>query len=539
MAPLDDLDVLEAELDPAARYVVRLLRVSLEATQRSLDEVKAALATRDAQNARLTEQIAEFQRMLFGSRSEKLPPIESEVRRIVEAEELTVDGDPMPDDPSAKVRERRRKGRKKSEPTRKKKRALRNDLPVVHERVDVAPGALPEGYTLGDFREVGEGETIRRVEHVREHLVVIEYHLQTLASKDGEHIVRAEAPAGVADGGHYGPGVYAHVVTAKCADSLPLYRIEKIMERAGCPIARSTLCSFFHRSAELLSPLYERLFEIAKADPYLHADETTLKVQHKDQCLRGWIWALLSKQAIVYTFDESRGGSVARRLLGVTNGFLIIDGYSGYNGVIQNATEDRARARIHVACWSHLRRYFFKALSTAPEARQVMDLIAKLYRVEHVAAERGLLGSAEHLALRRAESLTLVDEIERWVQGEEGKHAPKSPIGRAITYATNQRKALRRFLDDPKLPLDNNFAERGLRIFALGRKNFLFAGHVEGAQNLAVLQSIVSTCRLHGVNPYEYVRDMLIRMQHHVAADIDELLPWNWVPPDENPAAPP
>jgi transposase len=147
-----------------------------------------------------------------------------------------------------------------------------------------------------------------------------------------------------------------------------------------------------------------------------------------------------------------------------------------------------------------------------------MDLIAKLYRVEHVAAERGLLGSAEHLALRKAESLTLVDEIERWVQGEEGKHAPKSPIGRAITYATNQRKALRRFLDDAKLPLDNNFAERGLRIFALGRKNFLFAGHIEGAQNLAVLQSIVSTCRLHGVSPYEYVRDMLIRMQHHVAA---------------------
>ncbi len=102
-------------------------------------------------------------------------------------------------------------------------------------------------------------------------------------------------------------------------------------------------------------------------------------------------------------------------------------------------------------------------------------------------------------------------------------------MGKAVTYATNQRKALRQFLDDPKLPLDNNFSERALRIFALGRKNYLFAGHAEGAQNLAVLQSIVATCRLQGVNPYEYIKDVLIRVQTHPASNIDELLPANWL----------
>jgi transposase len=286
--PLDDLDALEAELDPAARYVVKMLRTHLE-------EMKKMLAEREAQNARLSEQLAEFQRMLFGRRSEKLPPIESEVRRIVEADELTLEGKPMPADPKEKTHERRRKGRKQSEPARKERRALRKGLPVVHERVDVTAEALPEGYTAAEFREVGERETLRRIEHVREHLVVVEYQLQTLASQDGEVIVRAAAPAGVVEGGHYGPSVYAHVVTAKCADSQPLYRIEAMMERAGCPIARSTLCSFFHRSAELMMPIYLRLLETAKADPYLHADETTLKVQSKGQCLTGWIWAMLQQ----------------------------------------------------------------------------------------------------------------------------------------------------------------------------------------------------------------------------------------------------
>lgn len=514
----DDLDALEAQLDPAARYVVKLLRQTHE-------ELKAMLAERDAQNERLSAQLEKLQRMLFGKRSEKLPPIESEVRRVVERNELTVDNEPMPAEPKARTHEKRRKARKKSEPQRKLKRALRKNLPVITERVAVAAEQLPDGTTLADFREVGDGEIVRRVEHVREHLVVVEYQLQTLASRDGDLIVKAQAPAGVVEGGHYGPGLYAHVITAKCADSLPLHRIERMLERAGCPIARSTLCELFHRSAELLDPIYQRLLELAKHDPYLHADETTLKVQKRGGCLKGWIWALLSKRAIAYVFDETRRGEVARRLLEGTEGFLVIDGYAAYNGVVGES------GRTRVGCWSHARRGFFDAMRTAPEAREVLELIVELYRIEHRAAERDILGTDAHLLLREQESKLIVDEIEAWIDARHGAIPPRSNFGKALTYAVNQRARLREFLKDPKLPLDNNFAERGLRAFALGRKNFLFAGHVQGAQNLAILQSVVATCRLHGVNPYEYVKDLLIRTQHHPAADIDELLPWNWSPP--------
>jgi hypothetical protein len=139
--PDDDLDALEAQLDPAARYVVKLLRTSLT-------EMKAMLAERDAQNQRLTEQLEEMKRMLFGKRSEKLPPIEGEVRRAVEADELTLDGEPMPEDDERRKKERRRKARKKSEPARKAKRKLRKNLPVLHEQVHVDPADLPEGYLL-------------------------------------------------------------------------------------------------------------------------------------------------------------------------------------------------------------------------------------------------------------------------------------------------------------------------------------------------------------------------------------------------------
>jgi len=520
----DDLDALEAELDPPTRYIVKLLR-------QNLDEMKAMLAERDARNAELVEQLSELRRMLFGKRSEKMPPMESEVRRSVEASELTVEGKAMPTEPKAKARERRRKARKKSEPKRQAKRSLRKNLPVVNERIKVGAEQLPAGLTLDDFRELPDGEVIRRVDHVREHLVMVEYELQTLASKTGGHIIKAAAPAGVVEGGHYGPGIYAHVITAKCADSLPLHRIESMMERAGAPIARSTLCALFHRGAELLEPIYDRILELAKHDPYLHADETTLKVQQKGGCLRGWIWALLSRQAIAYVFDTSRSGEVAKRLIEDTQGFLVIDGYSAYDGV----TTELGRTRV--GCWAHSRRRFFEAMSSVPEAREVLELIVELYRIEHRAAERDILGTDAHLALRNHESREVLASIDAWVDERKGRFPPKSQMGKALTYATNQREALRRFLDDAKLPLDNNFAERGLRIFALGRKNFLFAGHVEGAQNLAVLQSIVATCRLHGVNPYEYVKDLLLRIQTHPARDIDELLPWNWRPPPD-PAPP-
>lgn len=500
----EEIDELMASLPPEAQVVLAVLR---EQNAKQSEQIE-----------RLTQQLEKLQQMLFGRRSEKMPPIEQELRRA-ELPERTVDDTPMPTDEAKRNKELRRHQRKKSAEKRIENRKRRKAMPVFDIPIEVRDDQLPEGLLRKDFREVGTGTVIERIEHIPSRYVIQRFILQTLASKDGDHIVKAEAPPGVSEGCQYGPGTHAHVVTAKCCDSMPLHRIARQLEREGNPVARSTLCSIFHRTAMLLCPIYDVLLEAVRRDPYVHADETTLRVQAKGGCKRGWIWNTLGSMAIVYAYDDSRGGEVATRLIGDGEGTLFVDGYSGYN--------EAATKRARIACWAHTRRKFFEAQSSAPEAKEALEMIQKLYRVEHKVAENEMLTTAVHLAIRQTESAKLVDAFETWVAERKGRYPPKSPMAAALTYAENHHTELRRFLDDPNIPLDNNVAERALRIVALGRKNFLFAGHCDGAQNLAILQSIVATCQLHGVNPYEYIRDVLIRIQQP-GVTLDELMPWAW-----------
>lgn len=521
--PLDDLDELESGLDPTARFIVAYLR-------KENSELREQLAAATERLALLTEQVADLNRRLFGWRSEKIPTVHDEIRRELDPNELTVDGEPMPTEPEALAHEKRRKARRSSEPERHSRRQQKKKgLPVVVETRQVQAHELPEGYTLDDFREVGEGKVVERYEHVREHLVLQRYVLQTLASKDGEHLVTASPPPGVIDGGHYGPGLHAHVAVSRCDDSMPLYRTEKALERAGAPIARSTLCALFHRTAEQLKPLYEEMKRVVRRSRYVHADETGQRVLDKEHCHRGWMWLILSQQAIVYQYSEGRGSDTAKALLGDTQGNMTIDGFSGYNCLSDSDAE-----RVRSGCWGHLRRKIYEAMprdAEEHENREALKLIAELYKIEDEARDSGIEGTDEHLQLRQSRSRLIVKKVWRWFDARLGQHSPKSKMGSAISYATNQRDALERFLHDPKLPLDNNIAERSLRIVALGRKNSLFAGSTEHAQNLAMLHSIVATCRLHEVNPYDYIRDMLITIQQHPAARISELMPWRWRPP--------
>lgn len=524
---LDDIDYeeLEKQLDPTTRIIFGLLRKSNE-------ELLAINKTQAEQISNLSDQIAELRHMLFGRKSERMPSMESEVRRAVEESELfdsnEAEGNAsltktMTDE--EKKSRRRKRARAKSEKTRKEKRKLKKNLPVIHEKIDVTEDQLPNGYTLEDFREVGpdtESNIIRRIDHIREHLVVVEYTLQTLASKDNEHIITAPAPPAVIEGGHYGPGVYADVVVNKCQDSIPLYRIESRYERSGFPICRSTLCSLFHRSANIFCAVYKRLVEIAKLDPYLNADETRLPVQKPGACKNEWIWTLVTSQVIAYVFSETRSGKTPRSLLGGTTGYLQIDGYSAYNAVCKE------NGRTRVGCMAHARRLFFKALKNSEKAQEMLDWILDLYLVEYAAAERNILGTEEHLKMRQLESQRILDKMKMCLDENKTLHGPRSKMGKAIGYALNQWESLCEFTKNPKLRLDNNVSENALRIIALGRKNYLFAGHEEGAQNLAILQTIVATCKLHNVDPYEYIKDVIIKLQLPETKDVDPLLPQNW-----------
>jgi transposase len=190
--------------------------------------------------------------------------------------------------------------------------------------------------------------------------------------------------------------------------------------------------------------------------------------------------------------------------------------------------------RERVGCLAHVRRRFFDALSTAPAAQRALDLIIEVYKVERAALDGDILGTPAHLEMRQTRSSAAMADLKTWLEAEQPKHLPRGPMGEAINYALRQWSALTIFLGDPRLPLDNNASERALRAAALGRKNWLFVGHDEAGENVAGLFSLIATCEANGVNPTEYLADVLLRVQTHPAARIDELLPHNWKPPPPN-----
>jgi transposase len=352
-------------------------------------------------------------------------------------------------------------------------------------------------------------------------------HVQeTLRCACGEGVVTAEPPLRVGEKGQYGPGLIAHVVTAKCADSMPLYRQAKAIQRAGIPIQRTTLGDLFHTAAEVLAPLYARLLELVRDSVYVHADETPHRVLAKGKARRSFFWTFRAGKLVAYRYSPTRSSSTPCEVLGDSQGYLLVDGYGGYNAVTVPAR------RVRVGCWAHVRRKFFDALATAPEAQQMLDLILALYRVEHEVQDGGVLHSDEHLHRRRQLSAPILERIREWLRLHSTLHPPKSPLGQAIGYTRGQWEALGRFLEDALLPLDNNVSENALRVVALGRKNFLFLGSDEAGANTAGLYSLIATCQTNGVNPEAYLADVLLRVQTHPAADIDALLPHRWRPLD-------
>jgi transposase len=469
-------------------------REEAEALRDDLDGVTSKLS-------KVEEELEILKRHVFGRKSEKMPPVKDQLR--------VGDGRNSP----AATAKRRERAEEKSQ------------LPeqLVHHRVPEADRQCPKcgGTTL---RPLGDGKVSTVIEYVPSQLVRQVHVQETLSCRCGEGVVTAPSPAKVVDKGQYGPGFIAHAVVAKCADSVPLYRLEKIYGRHGAPVARSTLIGLFHAAAEIVNPVAKRLLEKIAAEPLVNADETPIRVQAPGQTRRGYLWTFVAGGNIAYKFSPSRSGETPSAVLGATTGALVVDGYTGYNQVTQPGGRER------IGCWAHVRRKIFDARETAPAEAQVgLNLIAELYRVEHDALSADVVRTPEHGAMRRVRSAATVTAIAAWLIETSLRHGPKSRLGAAVRYAGRQWVALTRFLSDPALPLDNNAAERALRVAALGRKNFLFVGSDEGGENLAALYTLVATCEANRINPFRYLRDILIRVQTHPQSQLDDLLPQRWL----------
>jgi transposase len=312
---------------------------------------------------------------------------------------------------------------------------------------------------------------------------------------------------------------------AKCADAIPLHRLSVRLARDGFDITRSTLNALFHRTAELLGPIAARILALIRERQHVHADETPIRIQAPEACRRGFIWTFLADELVAFVFSASRSGETPKAVLEGSRGTLQVDAYSGYNVVVGPG------GRTRVGCLAHMRRDFFKARTTAEaDADEAMRRILLLYDVEYEAARRDILGTPQHLSLRRTAMREHFDAMRVWMEERSAHHLPKSPMGAALAYALKQWTSLEAVFADARVPLDNNLAEGALRIIALGRKNFLFVGDDDAGENLAVLQTIVATCQASGVNPESYIADVLLRIADTPASEIDSLLPANWKP---------
>ena len=450
----------------------------------------------------LKAEVAELRRQKFGRTSEKaakMPPIEREVRRGKKA------------DPEEGLQKRRERA------------LLKEKLVAETVQVPVPDQERCCPHCQGqDLRAVGDGKASTMYDYVPGFFRRRVIQRETLSCPCGEYIVTAPSAEKSTDKTRYAPSFIAHLIVAKCSDCIPLYRLETQYNRIGVPIARSTMTDLFHRNAELLAPLAKHLLARVAASEIVLADETPIRMQGTAKT--AYLWTFLAGKDITYVFSTSRSGDTPTTVLGGTTGTLVVDAYTGYNKV--TTVEGRKRA----GCMAHARRKFFEASRGLPEAEIALNLIRDLYVVEHEARERGIVGTAEHLALRQTRSRPILAHLFRWLRQQRGRHLPKGPMGKAIGYALRNHRALTRFTTDPRLPPDNNRSEAALRIVALGRKNYLFVGNEDAGTNIAGLYSLVATCAAHGKNPLEYLTDVLIRISSHPQSRIDELLPDRWQP---------
>ncbi len=408
----------------------------------------------------------------------------------------------------------------------------RNRLPehLPLERIEIhPPQSLRTCACCGQaMRAIGE-ETSTQLDYRPASLVRVETARikYACACERGGVVVPSHgdgAQAPVIEKGLAGPGLLAHVVVGKYADHLPLNRLEERFAREGVHLAKSTLCDWVTQVTDLLAPIASAMAKAMLSSHRIHTDDTGIAVLAKGSTQKGHVWTYVDDDQVVFRFTSRRKSDGPREFLRGYKGYVQADAANLYDRLYADGGSDGAA--IEVGCWAHARRRFFEAQMTDRERALVgLGFIKKLYDADRVASRAPPIRRTEE---RRRLAEPVLDAFKGWLDAESLVVLPKAPIAEAIGYARNQWDALTRFLEDARLKLDNNAAERQLRRVAVGRKNWLFAGSEEGAERGCVLYSLIASCKLHGVNPFEYLRDVLVRVGAHPARDVLALSPKRW-----------
>jgi transposase len=392
------------------------------------------------------------------------------------------------------------------------------------EEYDLEKRACPE--CGAPLRPIGE-ELSERLEYVPASVYVIQEACRKYACPRGCGVVTAAKPMQPIEKGLPGPGLLAHVAVSKYADHQPLHRQEQMLERQGVRLSRRTMCDWMRRSAELLSPLYERMKDKVLASKVIQTDDTPVGVLDPalPRTRTGRLWTYvgdLDHPYTVYDYTPNRSRDGPEAFMREFCGYLQADAYSGYDELYKDSDV------VELACWAHTRRKFYEAQSSDLMRSMIMlAYIRLLYDVEREARDLAL-DSAGRLALRQEKSVPILADIEAYLRRAKLQVLPKSPEGQAISYALSNWQALVRYCSDGDLEIDNNAAERSLRGVALGRKNWMFFGSDNGGRTAAILTSFTTTCKRLDIDPWLYLRDIFSRISAHKHSRLEELLPDKW-----------
>lgn len=478
------------------------------------------IATLTTHVEELQQQLDWFKRQLFGTKSDRRILPENNCQLTL-GESLHPHNDSAPV-PETTVRTHRRK-KPRSSPDDEGR--LRFDSSVPVEVIDI-PNAEVEG-NEDDYYLIGEKITDRLSQRPGSY-VVLRYVRKIYKKKKSGEFACSPAPPAVFDKSYADVSFLAGLLIEKYRYHLPLYRQHQRLEAAGIHIGRSTLTHFVQRVAELLDPIYGAQLTSILSSEVVAMDETPIRAgpKGKGKMKTGYFWPIYGdKDEIVFPFSPSRGAGLVDEVLDGYRGVLLTDGY----GVYERYAE-RVNGIVQAQCWSHTRRNFIEAEAVEPTlVGPILDLIASLYEHEGKIRERKLRDERKQ-RYRAQHCKLIVDEIFSGLGETMHKHLllPSNPFTKALHYALDREDALRVFLEYPNVPVDTNHLEREIRPIAVGRKNWLFCWTELGAYDTGVIQSLLTTCRLQGVDPYVYLVDVLQRISSHPAGDVAQITPRLW-----------
>jgi transposase len=507
-------------------------------------EAEAKLANARAEAALIAYyklEIEKLRRQLYGTRSERKARLLEQMELQLEELEATATEDELAAERAA--------AKTQTVQSFQRKRPSRKPFPdhLPRERVVIAaPQSCP---CCGSLKLSKLGEDITEtLEVVPRQWKVIQTVRERFSCRECETITQPAAPFHVTPRGFAGPNLLAMLLFEKFGQHQPLNRQSERYAREGIDLSVSTLADQVGACTTALQPLHALIERHVLAAERLHGDDTTVPILGKGKTIKGHIWTYVRDDrpfggrappaAFYYASRDRRHEHPVRHLHGFT-GILQADAYGGYNELYDPS---RVQGPVTAAlCWAHARRQFFELADIAANARRGKQAAAispiALEAVRRIDAlfdiERGINGHSaeERLRARREQSAPLVAALEAWLREQRARLSSASAVAGPIDYMLRRWERFARFIDDGRICLTNNAAERALRGFALGRKSWLFAGSDRGADRAAVMATLIMTAKLNDIDPQAWLADVLARIAAHPAHRLDDLLPWNWRPP--------